>query len=75
MAAPAVYTIDTFGRRPLLLVTFPLMSLFLLMTGFAFYIPEESKARIAVVALGIYLHCTFFSPYVPLYTCETDTMP
>ena len=35
MALPAVYTIDTFGRRNLLLVTFPFMSLFLLMTGFA----------------------------------------
>jgi len=35
MALPAVYTIDTFGRRNLLLLTFPLMSLFLLMTGFA----------------------------------------
>jgi MFS family permease len=35
MALPAVYTIDTFGRRNLLLTTFPLMSLFLLMTGFA----------------------------------------
>ena len=35
MALPAVYTIDTFGRRNLLLITFPLMSIFLLMTGFA----------------------------------------
>jgi len=35
MAFPAVYTIDTFGRRNLLLTTFPLMSLFLLMTAFA----------------------------------------
>jgi MFS family permease len=35
MALPAVYTIDTFGRRNLLLVTFPLMSIFLFMTGFA----------------------------------------
>ena len=35
MALPAVYTIDTFGRRNLLLTTFPLMALFLLMTGFA----------------------------------------
>ncbi|KAH9953872.1 hypothetical protein BGW80DRAFT_1468206 [Lactifluus volemus] len=33
MALPAVYTIDTFGRRNLLLVTFPLMSMFLLTTG------------------------------------------
>ncbi|KAH9055440.1 hypothetical protein EDB87DRAFT_1824604 [Lactarius vividus] len=61
MALPAVYTIDTFGRRNLLLVTFPLMSLFLLMTGFAFWIPE-GKGRIAVVALGIYLYGCAYSP-------------
>ncbi|GAA5943845.1 hypothetical protein JCM1841_004365 [Sporobolomyces salmonicolor] len=61
-AAPALYTIDTFGRRTLLLVTFPLMAVFLLLTGFAFYIPETSKARIAIVALGIYLHCIAYSP-------------
>ncbi|KAF8257801.1 hypothetical protein EI94DRAFT_1756827 [Lactarius quietus] len=61
MALPAVYTIDTFGRRNLLLVTFPLMSLFLLMTGFAFWIPEGT-GRIAVVALGIYLYDCVYSP-------------
>ncbi|KAG6813695.1 hypothetical protein H0H92_008543 [Tricholoma furcatifolium] len=61
-AIPAFYTIDTFGRRNLLLVTFPLMSLFLLMTGFAFWIPADSKARLAVVALGIYLYGTVYSP-------------
>ncbi|GAA5872632.1 hypothetical protein JCM1840_004859 [Sporobolomyces johnsonii] len=61
-AAPALYTIDTFGRRTLLLVTFPLMAIFLLLTGFAFFIPETSKARIGVVALGIYLHCIAYSP-------------
>ncbi|KAI0633858.1 hypothetical protein C8Q77DRAFT_819219 [Trametes polyzona] len=61
-AFPAVWTIDTFGRRNLLLTTFPLMSVFLLLTGFAFYIPEEGKARIAVVALGIYLFAMAYSP-------------
>ncbi|GAA5926328.1 sugar porter family MFS transporter [Sporobolomyces koalae] len=61
-AAPAIYTIDTYGRRTLLLVTFPLMAVFLLMTGMAFFIPDTSKARIAVVALGIYLHCIAYSP-------------
>ncbi|KPV73265.1 uncharacterized protein RHOBADRAFT_65418 [Rhodotorula graminis WP1] len=61
MAAPAVWTIDTFGRRFLLLLTFPLMAIFLLMTGMAFFIPE-GNARIAVVALGIYLHCMAYSP-------------
>ncbi|GAA5951467.1 hypothetical protein JCM3765_005943 [Sporobolomyces pararoseus] len=62
-AAPAVWTIDTFGRRTLLLVTFPLMAIFLFMTGMAFFIPESAgDARIAVVALGIYLHCIAYSP-------------
>ncbi|KAH9032648.1 MFS sugar transporter [Lactarius hengduanensis] len=61
MALLAVYTIDTFGRRNLLLVTFPLMSLLLLMTGFAFWI-TEGNGRIAVVALGIYPFDCVYSP-------------
>ncbi|KAH9935571.1 uncharacterized protein B0H18DRAFT_976314 [Fomitopsis serialis] len=60
-AFPAVWTIDTFGRRNLLLTTFPLMAIFLLMTGFSFYIPE-GNARLAVVALGIYLFTMAYSP-------------
>ena len=60
-AFPAVYTIDTFGRRNLLLTTFPLMAIFLLMTGFAFWIPEVNS-RLAVVALGIYLFVVAYSP-------------
>ncbi|KAM0790923.1 hypothetical protein ACM66B_004230 [Microbotryomycetes sp. NB124-2] len=62
MAIPGIFTIDRFGRRTLLLTTFPLMAIFLLMVGMAFFIPEESTARIAVVALGIYLHCMAYSP-------------
>ncbi|GAA6050744.1 hypothetical protein JCM3770_006604 [Rhodotorula araucariae] len=61
-AAPAFWTIDTFGRRTLLLISFPLMALFLLLTGFAFWIPKESTAHIAVIALGTYLHCIAYSP-------------
>ncbi|KAL1960586.1 hypothetical protein VTO42DRAFT_7165 [Malbranchea cinnamomea] len=60
-ALPAVYTIDTFGRRNLLLTTFPLMSIFLLFTGFSFYI-ETEKARLACVATGIYLYMVVYSP-------------
>ncbi|RMJ28446.1 MFS sugar transporter [Aspergillus sp. HF37] len=60
-AIPAVYTIDTFGRRNLLLTTFPLMSLFLLFTGFSFWIPNESS-RTACVATGIYLFMIVYSP-------------
>ncbi len=37
-AGPAIWTIDTFGRRNLLLVSFPLMAVMLLMTGFALYV-------------------------------------
>lgn len=51
-AIPAIYTIDTFGRRNLLLVTFPLMALFQLMTGFAFWIPAKTPASSAASATG-----------------------
>ncbi|OBZ72713.1 Polyol transporter 5 [Grifola frondosa] len=62
-AFPAMYTIDTFGRRNLLLTTFPLMSVFLLMTGFAFFIPEANEtARVAVIILGMYLFSVAYSP-------------
>ncbi|KAI4600293.1 hypothetical protein KJ359_000647 [Pestalotiopsis sp. 9143b] len=61
-ALPAFYTIDTFGRRNLLLTTFPLMSIFLFFTGFSFWIPENSTAHIACIALGIYLFGIVYSP-------------
>ncbi|RPD58597.1 hypothetical protein L226DRAFT_466400 [Lentinus tigrinus ALCF2SS1-7] len=61
-AGPAVWTIDTFGRRNLLLVSFPLMAVTLLMTGFAFWIPESSPAHVGIIALGIYLFTAAYSP-------------
>jgi MFS family permease len=62
-AIPAVYTIDTFGRRNLLLVTFPLMSIFLFFTGFAFKIPDTNpQAQLAGVATGLYLFMAVYSP-------------
>ncbi|KAL8975235.1 MAG: hypothetical protein Q9197_000538 [Variospora fuerteventurae] len=60
-AIPAVYTIDTFGRRNLLLVTFPLMGIMLLITGFSFLAPE-GMGRLAGVATGIYLFMVVYSP-------------
>ncbi|GKT41421.1 arabinose-proton symporter [Colletotrichum spaethianum] len=60
-ALPAFYTIDTFGRRNLLLVTFPLMSLCLFFTGFSFYMPDGT-ARLACIATGIYLFAAVYSP-------------
>ena len=58
---PAIYTIDTFGRRNLLLTTFPILAITLLFTGFSFWI-QERTARIACVALGIYLFGIAYSP-------------
>lgn len=60
-AIPAIYTIDTFGRRNLLLVTFPLMSLCLFFTGFTFLIPNET-VRIGCVMTGLYLFMVVYSP-------------
>ncbi|KAL8780834.1 MAG: hypothetical protein Q9194_000688 [Teloschistes cf. exilis] len=61
-AIPAIYTIDTFGRRNLLLVTYPFLCLFLCFTGFSFFIPRESLARLACISLGIYLFGIVYSP-------------
>lgn len=38
------------------------MALALLFTGFSFYIPEDSKARVACIALGIYGFGIVYSP-------------
>lgn len=61
-ALPAVYTIDTFGRRNLLLSTLPILALCLFLTGFSFWIPSNSKAHIGLIALGVYLFGVFYSP-------------
>ena len=60
----AFYTIDTFGRRNLLLVTFPLMGIMLLISGFSFLVNAETNAtgRLAGVATGIYLFMVVYSP-------------
>lgn len=62
-AIPAVYSIDTFGRRNLLLSTFPLMALAMFFTGFSFWIPEDTanNARLGCTALGTYLFGIFYS--------------
>ncbi|KIW63945.1 hypothetical protein PV04_08907 [Phialophora macrospora] len=61
-AIPAFLTIDTFGRRSLLLFTFPNMAWTLLAAGFAFYIPRSSSAHLGVIALFVYLFAAFYSP-------------
>lgn len=48
-------TIDTFGRRNLLLFTFPNMAWALLAAGFCFCLPEGNAARIPLIALFIFI--------------------
>lgn len=61
-AWPAIWTIDTFGRRALLLFTFPNMAWTLLAAGFCFWIPEHSKAHLGMIALFIFMFAAFYSP-------------
>jgi hypothetical protein len=59
-AWPAVWTIDTFGRRALLLFTFPNMCWSLLAAGFSFYI--KGAGKLPAIALFIYIFDAFYSP-------------
>lgn len=61
-AFPAIWTIDTYGRRALLTFTFPQMAWTLLAGGFCFWIPEDNQSRIGVIAFFIFLFAAFYSP-------------
>ncbi|KAH7396169.1 D-xylose-proton symporter [Pyrenochaeta sp. MPI-SDFR-AT-0127] len=61
-AWPAVWTIDTFGRRGLLLFTFPNMFWTLLAAGMCYYIPKEDPAHMGLIAFFVYLFGAFYSP-------------
>lgn len=76
-AWPAIWTIDTYGRRTLLLFTFPNMCWTLLAAGFCFWIPASSSAHLGLIALFIYLFDAFYSPGegpVP-YTYSAEVFP
>lgn len=60
-AFPAFWTIDTFGRRSLLLFTFPNMAWSLLAAGL-FYLLDNPTARVGAVAAFIYIFAAFYSP-------------
>ncbi|RDA93190.1 hypothetical protein CP533_3194 [Ophiocordyceps camponoti-saundersi (nom. inval.)] len=63
-AFPAIWTIDTFGRRSLLLFTFPQMAWTLLAAGLCSskIMPQDSPVHMAFVALFVYLFAAFYSP-------------
>lgn len=60
-AFPAFWTIDTFGRRSLLLFTFPQMTWTLLAAGLSTLI-APGITRTALVSLFVYLFGAFYSP-------------
>lgn len=61
-AFPAIWTIDTFGRRALLLFTFPNMAWSLLAAGLCAIIDDRLKVHLALVAMFIYIFAMFYSP-------------
>ncbi|KAJ6079572.1 hypothetical protein N7467_009325 [Penicillium canescens] len=60
-AFPAIWTIDTYGRRTLLLFTFPQMTWTLLGAAFCFWVPD-GKAHLASIAFFVFLFAAFYSP-------------
>ncbi|KAI5481021.1 sugar transporter [Pseudohyphozyma bogoriensis] len=62
-AFPALGSIDFFGRRSLLLLTFPQMAWTLIVAGAAYQIPgpADSKTRLAVVVTFVYIFTAFYS--------------
>jgi MFS family permease len=61
-AWPAIWTIDTYGRRSLLLFTFPNMAWSLLAIGLCYIIPSDSRAHLGLMAFFIYVYTAFYSP-------------
>jgi len=73
-AIPALWLIDTFGRRSLLLATFPVMALFVLAAGMATFYPTVGPAKTGLVAIFIYLFTIAYSvgegPVCFMYSAE-----
>lgn len=61
-AFPAIWTMDRFGRRALLLSTFPQMAWCLLAAGFCFLMPKENSAKVPLIAFFVYLFGAFYGP-------------
>lgn len=72
-AFPAFWTIDTFGRRTLLLFTFPQMTWTLLAAGLCTLIPESAgDVRTALVCLFVFMFGSKYSIESPKYDAFAD---
>jgi MFS family permease len=61
-AVPAIWTMDTLGRRTLLLWTLPFMALTMFAAGLALQLPDDSPGRLGLLAALVYLFCALYSP-------------
>ena len=61
-AFPAIYTMDTWGRRNLLMLTFPLMAVCLAIVGGIFKLDSENSARLPLIALFVYFFGALYGP-------------
>lgn len=60
-AIPAIWTTDSFGRRPLLLWTLPFMALTMSLAGLTFTLPTSTTQFVLLAGL-IYFFCALYSP-------------
>jgi len=63
-AIPAWYTIDTFGRRTLLLWAFPFMAICLFVTGGVYGLPVDSGARLPLIVTFVYIFVALYGPSI-----------
>ncbi|OQO13302.1 hypothetical protein B0A48_01530 [Cryoendolithus antarcticus] len=66
-AIPAIYTIDTLGRRNLLLTTFPMMAVCPFWCGFSFLAPDRAngdptQTKLGSIAAAIFVFMAAYSP-------------
>lgn len=74
LALPALFLIDTVGRRTLLLVTFPIMSIALFVTALAYLVPEVSVQE-SLIRIFCFLFTAAYSigeGPVPLVSGSSD---
>lgn len=73
-AFPAVWTMDTLGRRSLLLWTLPVMAALLFAAALTFRLPSGTPAQFGLLATLVYLFCAVYSPGMgpvpPAYSAE-----
>ena len=60
-AIPAIWTMDSLGRRLLLLLTLPLMAVTMAIAAFSFSITDDT-VRFGMITSMIYLFCLLYSP-------------